>query len=587
MFWKSFMPVTRKRPITRCPLPMALMLSLSAPTWAASTKAPLDHQLQPTMSCEALRSFPYASMKLSSTELIAAGSLSVPGIAEAMPEHCLGRGELNERVSPVDGKRYAIGFEMRLPSHWNGRFFYQANGGLDGRLVPAYGGQLGGGPDSNGLLKGFAVISSDAGHAMEKGGKGIGAALFGLDPQARKDYGYNAVAQLTPMARQLITGLYGYRPARSYLLGASNGGRHAMVAAARDTGQYDGIVAGDPGFNLPQAAVAQVWGAQQFARVASLNAAGKPDLETSFTPAQLKWVAQAVLQRCDGLDGLKDGLIFDMAACQRHFDIQRDVASCQSGQTDHCLDEGRKRVLQRLFAGPHLGEQQLYSAMPWDSGIDGQDWRDWKLKYSVGPRDAIALGFVFMTPPVSPAVVNGEGTSLLDYALNFSLEQDAPRIYASNSTYTEAAMTFMPPPQAAHMDHFIQRGGKLIVFHGNSDPVFSALDTVHWYQALSRNHGKATADSVRLFLIPGMNHTRYGPATDQFDMLDAIVAWVEQGKAPQRVIASARGQGSLSPNTEIPADWSAQRSRPLCPYPQLARYDGKGDPEQAASFLCQ
>jgi feruloyl esterase len=138
---------------------------------------------------------------------------------------------MNERIG-VDGKPYAIGFEMRLPTAWNGRFFYQANGGLDGFVTPAYGDILGGAPDSNGLLKGFAVISSDAGHAFDRTTP-IGGATFGLDPQARLDYGYNAVAQLTPMAKALIAAYYGKGPDRSYFVGTSNGGRHGFVTAQR------------------------------------------------------------------------------------------------------------------------------------------------------------------------------------------------------------------------------------------------------------------------------------------------------------------------------------------------------------------
>ena len=149
---------------------------------------------------------------------------------------------------------------MRLPTDWNGRFFYQGNGGVDGYVAPAYGNILGGGPTSNGLLKGFAVISSDAGHPTR-------SADFGVDPQARLDYGYNAVAELTPMAKRLIKTYYGKRPDTSYIVGTSNGGRHAMVAASRYADQYDGFLAGSPGFNLPQAAVAQLWGVQQYATI--------------------------------------------------------------------------------------------------------------------------------------------------------------------------------------------------------------------------------------------------------------------------------------------------------------------------------
>ena len=163
----------------------------------------------------------------------------------AMPEHCLITGKMNERVSTVDGATYYIGFQIRLPKYWNGRFYYQANGGTDGAVSNAVG-ALGGGPITSALSKGFAVLSSDAGHQSQT------TPFFGLDPQARIDYGYNAVAQLTPMAKNLIRQVYGKAPDRSYLGGCSNGGRHALVAATRYGDMYDGILAGAPGYNLPK-----------------------------------------------------------------------------------------------------------------------------------------------------------------------------------------------------------------------------------------------------------------------------------------------------------------------------------------------
>lgn len=530
-------------------------------------------------SCEAVaQQFTHPGLRVTGALRVAAGTLKLPGIADAMPEHCVVTGRLHERKGPVDGKDYAIGFEMRLPTQWNGRFFYQANGGLDGFLTPAYGNILGGGPVTNGLAKGFAVLSSDAGHAFERADPITGAAAFGRDPQARLDYGYNAVAQLTPLARALIAHYYGKAPDKSYLVGTSNGGRHGFVAAARDTGRYDGILAVTPGYNLPQAAVAQVWGAQQFAGVArSRKADGVPDLESSFTQAELDTVARAVLDRCDALDGLRDGVVADLGGCQRAFDAARDVATCASDAATGCLSDARKKVLASVFAGPGL-----YTGMPWDPGLRGRNWREWKFVNSVGPRDAVALAFVFTTPPDGVAA---NVTDVANYALKFDLQRDAPKIRRRDATYTQSAVEFMTPPDATVMRDFVRRGGKLLVAHGASDPVFSALDTIRWYESFQRTHGARAGDSARLFIVPGMNHSSGGPATDQFDMVDALVAWVEQGVAPASITASARGAGSNVPNAEVPADWSPRRTRLLCPWPAVARYRG-GDAESAGSFSC-
>ncbi|MDQ0085319.1 feruloyl esterase [Variovorax boronicumulans] len=507
---------------------------------------------------------------------VPAGTVTVGGVAMSAPAHCLVQGHMNERTSPVDNQRYAIGFEMRLPVAWNGRFFYQANGGLDGVVVPALGGIGGGGPRSSALQMGFAVISSDAGHAGSMGPR------FGLDPQARLDYGYNAVAQLTPMAKNLIAKAYGRGPDRSYFGGCSNGGRHAMVAAVRSADQYDGILAGDPGFNLPKAAVAQLYGAQQYAAVASAKTpAGQPDLQSAFTPAELKLVADKVLQRCDALDGLADGIVSNVNACKTRFDIQTAVPTCAAGTRDGmCLSAPQKKALADVFKGArNSAGQAIYSSFPFDAGVSGANWREWKFA-SPPTRDAGAVGFIFSTPPLA------DRPQGLPFALGFDMDRDAPRIAATDGVFRESALSFMTPPDAANLGALRNRGGRMIVYHGTSDPVFSSDDTQAWYDRVQAANGGDASSFARYFPVPGMNHCAGGPATDQFDMLSALVDWVEQGKAPASVTASARGAGTPMPNAEVPANWSAQRTRPLCPYPQVATYTG-GDTERASSFACK
>lgn len=515
----------------------------------------------------------------SSVTDVPAGNVTLGGVAMAAPAHCLVQGRMNERTSPVDSQRYAIGFEMRLPVAWNGRFFYQANGGLDGVVVPALGGIGGGGPRSSALQMGFAVISSDAGHAGSMGPR------FGLDPQARLDYGYNAVAQLTPMAKNLIAKAYGREPDRSYFGGCSNGGRHAMVAAVRSAGQYDGILAGDPGFNLPKAAVAQLYGAQQYAAVASAKTpAGQPDLQSAFTPAELKLVADKVLERCDALDGLADGIVSNVQACRTKFDIQTAVPTCTAGaaatRDGMCLSAPQKNALANVFKGArNSAGQPIYSSFPFDAGVSGANWREWKFA-SPATRDAGAVAFIFSTPPLA------DRPQGLPFALGFDMDRDAPRIAATDGVFRESALSFMTPPDAANLGALRDKGGRMIVYHGTSDPVFSSDDTAAWYERVQAANGGDASSFARYFPVPGMNHCAGGPATDQFDMLSALVDWVEQGKAPASITAFARGAGTPQPNAEVPANWSPQRTRPLCPYPQVATYIG-GDAERASSFACK
>ena len=526
-------------------------------------------------NCTALAAkLSFANTVFSTVTEVPAGTLKVAG--KPIAEHCLIQGSMNQRVSSVDGKTYAIGFEMRLPIAWNGRFFYQANGGLDGNVVTATGEIGGGGPTSDALNMGFAVISSDAGHSSAQN------PLFGLDPQARIDYGYNAVATLTPMAKQVIKLAYGKAPDRSYFDGCSNGGRHAMVAAARSSAEYDGIIAGDPGFHLPKAAIGEMWSAQQLAKVATATTSnGLPDITTGFTAAERQMVAAKILAKCDALDGASDGLIQDIKACQANFSLSTDVPTCTNNVRDGtCLTSAQKDAVGNVFSGArNSAGTALYASFPYDAGL-GPGWSAWKQANSI-TLDPAAAAFTFTTPPQSASVLS----QLSAYALNFSMDNDAPKIFATSGAYSESAWSFMTPPDETNLSALKQRGAKLMVYHGTSDPVFSSNDTTDWYQRLATANGGDASNFARLYTIAGMNHCSGGPSTDQFDMLTPLVAWVEQGKAPDSVVATARDASNVVPNTDVPASWGAGRTRPLCAYPKVARYQG-GDVNAASSFAC-
>ncbi|MFM0714749.1 tannase/feruloyl esterase family alpha/beta hydrolase [Paraburkholderia strydomiana] len=526
-------------------------------------------------NCAALAAkLAFANTVFTTVTDVAAGTLKVAG--KPIAEHCLIQGNMNQRVSSVDGKTYAIGFEMRLPLAWNGRFFYQANGGLDGNVLTATGEIGGGGPTNDALNMGFAVISSDAGHSASQN------PLFGLDPQARIDYGYNAVATLTPMAKQVIKLAYGKAPDRSYFDGCSNGGRHALVAAARSSAEYDGIIAGDPGFHLPKAAIGEMWSAQQLAKVATATTAnGLPDITTGFTAAERQLVASKILAKCDALDGASDGLIQDIKACQANFSLASDVPTCANDARDgSCLTSAQKDAIGNVFSGArNSAGTALYASFPYDAGL-GQGWSAWKQANSI-TLDPAAAAFTFTTPPQSAAVLS----QLSAYALNFSMDTDAPKIFATSGAYSESAWSFMTPPDETNLGALKQRGAKLMVYHGTSDPVFSSNDTTDWYQRLSAANGGDASNFARLYTIAGMNHCSGGPSTDQFDLLTPMIAWVEQGKAPDGVLASARDASSVTPNADVPAGWGTGRTRPLCAYPKVARYQG-GDVNAASSFVC-
>lgn len=534
--------------------------------------------IKPIKCTDLAAAFSYPNTTLTSVAPQAAGPVTVSGIVYNLPDHCVIQGKMNERVGPIDNRPYAIGFEMRLPTRWNGRFLYQANGGIDGTVVPAYGTDLGGGPVSNGLIRGFAVISSDAGHTADGG-------QFGIDPQARIDYGYNAVAQLTPMAKKLIRTYYGKKPYKSYFYGCSNGGRHAMVAASRYADQYDGILAGNPGFNLPKAAVSQLWGAQQYYTITTPDT----NLGSSFTPPEFSLVGDAILAKCDALDGLVDNMVTNPLKCQTVFNLDEGVQTCPGDRDGTCLTEAQKAVLADIIAGAkNSADEPLYTNFLWDPGIKGSNWSFWEFFASTF-LDPGAFAFIFSTPPdyppQDPATFYG-----LVYALNqdsngFNPDVDAPKIFATDGPYTESSMSFMTPPDLTMSGLFTHKS-KLLVFHGTADAVFSPADTIKWYEDFQDTWRGRAQNTARLFLVPQMNHCSGGPSCDQFDMLDALVKWVEQGKPPQSIIATARGAGANLVNSEVPATWAPDRTRLLCPYSTLAKYIGKGSIEDARSFRC-
>jgi feruloyl esterase len=529
--------------------------------------------------CASLSGFSFANTTVMAASVVAAGTLTNAG--QPVGEHCLVRGRMNDRVSGIDGQTYAIGFEMRLPRDWSGRYLYQGNGGLDGAVSTADGGgSIGsGGLLKNGLQLGFAIISSDAGHNNAQN------PLFGLDPQARVDYGYRAVGALTPMAKALIQVAYGKAPDRSYIAGTSNGGRHVMVAAARYANEYDGYLANSPGFNLPKAAVAQLWGAQQWAKVATTTGtAPNFDLESALPQDERQLIATALLANCDALDGLADGMVNDVPACRTAFDLDRDVPTCPGARDGTCLSSEQKMIVASVFRGARTGSgEALYASWPFDPGLVSPGWAGWKFRNSVrGGRDPVAVAHIFTTPPVATALSN-----TLDYALNYNVDTEAPKIFATSGIYAESAMSFMTPPNPTRLDTLRDRGGKMIVVHGASDGVFSVDDSKAWYDALDASYKKEANRFARFFIVPGMGHSRGGPATDQYDALSALIAWVERGEAPNRIVASARGIGNPGgSNAELPAGWSPIRTRPLCPYPLVARYKS-GDPEVADSFTCK
>ena len=266
------------------------------------------------------------------------------------------------------------------------------------------------------------------------------------------------------------------------------------------------------------------------------------------------------------------------------FNLDRDVPTCPGARDGTCLSTAQKAVIRKRFAGVTTSTgTRFYSSWPYDAGIGSGNTAFWNF---IAPAvlDSGATAFIWEVPPENPAGFNGP-----TFALTGSIDTMLAKIQASDAVYTETALSFMTPPNPSDLSTLKNRGAKMLVYHGTSDPIFSSDDTTSWYESLKAANGGNADNFARFYRIPGMTHCSDGPATDQFDMLTPLVNWVEKGQAPAGVVASARGAGNpAGVNTSVPASWAPDRTRPLCPYPKVARYSGGGaDVEVAASFTCQ
>jgi len=526
--------------------------------------------------CEGLSQGVAQTGRVAQAQFVSAGPVPLapfgpPGAAAPAPDHCLVRGKIDERVG-VDGKPYAIGYEVRLPAAWNGKFLFEGGGGSDGVLRPALDVIPFGAPKPNALSAGYATATTDAGHLDEPGP--LGPYLFGLDPKARADKGYSSIPPVDAAAKALIAKLYGKAPSRAYFAGCSNGGRQAMAVTQRFPEMFDGVVAVAPAYRVPLAAIDAIGQTQAFMSIAPKGEDGKPDLGGALSDEDLKLVAEGVLAACEGTDGLKDRMVRDPGACK--FDPA--ALACKAGQNSACLSADKVDVLKRVFAGARNSKGELiYSAWPYDPGIASGGWRAWKLgKPKASPPNALnvtlipgSIAYVFMVPPEQPA-------DLIDWEMKFNFDRDPPKVFKGRDGW-EAGMEF-EAATSANLDAFKARGGKMIFVHGMADPIFSPLDTIRYLDELKHRYGADADGFARLFLVPGMNHCAGGPATDQFDTVTALDAWIEKGEAPEKLLATAR----KTPDVPWPG-----RTRPLCPYPKAARYKGGDDIESAENFECR
>jgi pimeloyl-ACP methyl ester carboxylesterase len=457
---------------------------------------------------------------------------SAPGVSPAVPAHCRVDGVIDERTGR-DGKPYAIGFAVALPANWNGRFLFQGGGGLNGSVQPPVGAQYAG--EQSALARGFAVASTDSGHQ----GTVFDGSFF-RDQQATLNFLYQAVAEVSIVAKAMLARYYGKPHKHAYFVGCSTGGREAMMMSQRFPEYFDGIVAAAPAARTSFSNLGLRHATAALNAIAPRDAQGNPQTRAAFSDADRKLFIDGLLETCDGLDGNRDGLIFAPQGCP--FDPATLV--CKGEKKKGCLSAPQVHAIHTIMQGPRTAAgRQVYPGYYYDTGIANTQ----------GLPGVLAGPIIPEGRPV--------GTSF-DVDAAAAEAMDARAMAGDSSAWT-------------NLSSFRGHGGKLIFLHGVSDPWFSAQESVRYYGELGRDNAEVPlAGWSRLFLVPGMGHCAGGARTlDQFDMLSAVVEWVEAGHAPERVIATGKS--------------ASGESRPLCPYPAHAHYGGSGDAREAAHYVCR
>lgn len=563
-------------------------LVVARPALGQTATAPSDLPARcATLAAQGAMAWPDPTTRVTAAVWREAGPLQLPSppgmppqATVDLPAHCEVTATMRPRTGS-DGQAYAIRFHVRLPADWNGRFFMQGGGGSNGDLGDAIGRLSGGARPA--LAQGFAVMSQDSGHdnAVNTVPERNGASAFGFDPQARADYGGTSLPPTVNAAKALIKTVYGKAPVKSYFVGCSKGGQEGMMAAQRYPDLFDGIVAAAPGFALPRAALTEAWDTQALARIVAANgqALSAQSLSQTFSPSDFALLGKAILAACDSEDGVADGMIAAFGRCTSAKVLpQLARVTCSAAKADGCLSAAQVLALRQIHDGAHDGRGRLlYAGFPWDAGWADMGWRIWKI--GGGPIPSInlmmgapSLAAAFTVPPT--AIGPGPDAGLA-YMMAFDFNRDPAKLEATDANFPRSPWTDIGA-QSTDLSAFRARGGKLIVPHGVSDPVFSLDDTLAWYGRVDKAMDGHAGDTVRVFAVPGMNHCQGGPATDSYDAFAALADWVEHRAAPERIVAKA---GPMTP-------WPG-RTRPLCAFPKAAHYDGHGDVEKAESFSCQ
>lgn len=506
-------------------------------------------------SCESLRNLTLPNTTITGVHEVAAGAFTpaagdISGGTEMqgastlfkqLPAFC----RVEAKIKPTADSD--IRLEVWLPlESWNKRLLNNGNGGFAGSINTV--------ALARAVAAGFAGVSTDTGH---EGSPTDGR--WALDhPEKIVDFGWRAVHETTIKAKGIVQAFYGAAAEHSYFASCSNGGRQALMEAQRFPDDYDGIIAGAPAAYWNRLLASFGWDLQP----------GDRDSAAYIPGSKVPAIAAAVIKACDAADGVTDGIINDPRACR--FDPVSML--CKNGDTDSCLTQPQVAALKRIYEGPRTTNGEIINPGFSPGGEAGPGgWALW----ITGQKPRQSLQYAFM----SNFFVNMVATDANWDFKNFNLDRD----YRQAEEKVGATLNATDP----NLKGFRARGGKLIIYHGWSDAAIPPLDAIKYYESVRSAMGGSSVDSfARLYLAPGMQHCGGGPGPDAFgqfglnppvvdpqhNMFAALEQWVEKGTAPQSIIATPAAAPKMT--------------RPLCPYPQIAKYKGTGDTNDAANFAC-
>ena len=516
-----------------------------APAAAPAAAAAAQPAATADPACAALQDFKMDQVHIDSAQPMAANDtldLNIKGV----PPIPLGADICRVRATLTPTASSEIRVEVWLPpaAQWNGKFIGAGNGGYAGTFTSPYVFMRGA------VAKGYAAAGTDTGHQADPAAGEEGADWAMGQPEKLKDYAHRANHVNAVAAKALIQAYYGRAQQYSVFEGCSDGGREALAVAARYPEDYEGIIAGAPAAQWTKLMGQFAWNAR---------ATGASE-EAKIPSSKLKVLQDAVMKKCDAIDGVKDGLLEDPRRCK--FDPA--VVQCKAGDHEDCLTPAQVATARKIYQGPKdAAGKSLGPGFP--PGAESVQWNQWITGPTAEQR--------FFSTEYFRYIVFGQP--------DWTLEQmDFDKDLATAREKTADVLDSSPD-----LSPYIKRGGKLIIYHGWDDSAIPPENSIDFYQQIRAKSGPAADGAVRLYMVPGLAHCLGGPGPNQFDMLGQLTGWIEKKKAPQEIEAIKYADDfamffGLPPGEPV-------RTRPLCPYPKTAHWTGKGSSDKAENFVCK